>query len=346
MQDFSSVPTLQTPLRYAVIGASKITTQYIAAARTTGQWECCAVYSRSQATGDAFAAQQGIAHVFTDLAAFAASDLFDAVYIASPNALHYAHSKLMLSHGKHVICEKPFTSYLWQAEELFALAAQQNVVLMEALMFMHQPAKAALEQEMAQLGTVHMVLFDNCRRSPQYDKLVAGEQPNVFDPSLHTGALMDMGVYCLHPALALFGRPTSFTATATCLPCGTDACGVVTLQYPDTVVELRYAKSTTSGMGSEILGEAGRISIGSILHVSDIVMHTPDGVQATVWGENSKTELMANEAVDFAAYMLHAQGCGRGDDAAVAENYQHCKKTSLLVCEYLEKIRKEIGLAF
>ncbi|MFI3168428.1 MAG: Gfo/Idh/MocA family oxidoreductase [Faecalibacterium sp.] len=327
-------------LRYAVIGTSKITTQYITAAKTTGQWEVCAVYSRTQQSGEAFAAQQDIPHVFCDMAAFAQSNLFEAVYIASPNVCHYEHCKWMLSHGKHVICEKPFASYPWQLEELFALAQQNNLVLVEAMMFMHQPAKQALAQAIAEIGKVEMVLFDNCRRSPQYDRLLGGATPNVFDPSLHTGSLMDMGVYCLHPALALFGRPTSFAAKANLLPLGTDACGVITLQYPDMVVELRYAKSVTSGMGSEILGEAGRISIGSILHSTDMVHYLPDGTTREIWGTATKTQLMANEAADFAHYIL------QGQDAAVQAEYQHCKQTSLLVCEYLEKIRREIGLGF
>ncbi len=327
-------------LKYAVIGTSKITTQYIAAAQTTGLWELCAVYSRTQATGDAFAQAQGISQVFTDLQAFAQSDAFDAVYIASPNVLHYEHCKLMLAHGKHVICEKPFTSYPWQMQELFTLAHQNNLALMEAMMFMHQPAKKALERAITEIGAVHMVLFDNCRRSPQYDRLLAGAQPNVFTPALHTGALMDMGVYCVHPALALFGRPVSFAIKATCLPVGTDACGIVTLQYPDKIVELRYAKSVTSGMGSEIVGEHGRIAIGSILHASDIVLHQADGTQKQIWGENTKTALMANEAKDFADYILHR------DDESIQVVYDHCEKTSLLVCEYLEKMRTEIGLSF
>lgn len=342
------------PLRYAVIGTSLITTHYIAGAATTGQWQLCAVYSRARETGEAFAAQQGLqpSDVFADLDAFAASDAFDAVYIASPNALHYAHCKLMLEHGKHVICEKPFTSYPWQMQELYTIAAQKGLVLIEAMMFMHQPARLALQQAIAQLGRVHMVLLNNCRRSPQYDRLLAGAQPNVFNPDLHTGALMDMGVYCLYPALALFGRPDSFTATATLLPAGTDACGVIALQYPETVVELRYSKSATSAMASEILGDAGRVSIGSILHSTNMVHHLPDGTSRALWGEATKTQLMANEAVDFARYIQHGvaaastEGGAEAECDAVRAEYLHCKEVALLTCEYLEKIRKEIGLAF
>lgn len=42
----------------------------------------------------------------------------EAVYVASPNALHTAQSRLLLEQGKHVICEKPLSA---EPEELDAL---------------------------------------------------------------------------------------------------------------------------------------------------------------------------------------------------------------------------------
>lgn len=43
--------------------------------------------------------------VFTDLEAFAASDAFDAAYIASPNICHFEQAMCLLRHGKHVLLE-------------------------------------------------------------------------------------------------------------------------------------------------------------------------------------------------------------------------------------------------
>ncbi len=93
-------------------------------------------------------------------------------------------------------------------------------------------------------------------------------------------------------------------------------------------------------MPSEILGEQGRIAIGSILHTSDITLHAADGTQTAIWGGYTKTDLMANEAADFARYIL------QGNKKAVQAEHLHCQKTALLVCEYLEKFRKQIGLQF
>ena len=49
----------------------------------------------------------------------AACPEIDAVYVASPNALHYQHCKTLLEQGKHVICEKPLCSHKAQVEELY-----------------------------------------------------------------------------------------------------------------------------------------------------------------------------------------------------------------------------------
>ena len=62
-----------------------------------------AVYSFSEAEAKMFSEKHGIKTVFTDLEELAKSDEVDAVYIANPNALHYATAKPLLENGKHVL---------------------------------------------------------------------------------------------------------------------------------------------------------------------------------------------------------------------------------------------------
>lgn len=57
----------------------------------------------------------------------------DAVYIRSAPEQHYEHIKLALNSKKHVLCESPLTLCIQEAKELFALAREKNVVLMEAI---------------------------------------------------------------------------------------------------------------------------------------------------------------------------------------------------------------------
>jgi predicted dehydrogenase len=51
----------------------------------------------------------------------------DAVHICTPNAQHFSMAKDALQAGKHVICEKPLTTTVAEAEELVALAAKKGV---------------------------------------------------------------------------------------------------------------------------------------------------------------------------------------------------------------------------
>jgi predicted dehydrogenase len=51
----------------------------------------------------------------------------DAVHICTPNALHFSMAREALEAGKHVVCEKPLTTTIEEAQELVALAAQKGL---------------------------------------------------------------------------------------------------------------------------------------------------------------------------------------------------------------------------
>mgnify|MGYP002667340728 FL=1 len=97
-------------IRFGMVGTGFIADWVLAGARQDPRFEAVAICSRNQATADAFAAKHGIPHTFTSLEEMARSPLVDAVYIASPNALHASQSILCMSCGKHVLCEKPLAS--------------------------------------------------------------------------------------------------------------------------------------------------------------------------------------------------------------------------------------------
>lgn len=57
----------------------------------------------------------------------------DVVYIGTLHPQHFDIAKLMLNHGKHVLCEKPLTMNLKQTTELINLAKQKKLFLMEGI---------------------------------------------------------------------------------------------------------------------------------------------------------------------------------------------------------------------
>ncbi|ETP72436.1 cytidyltransferase-related enzyme [Lachnospiraceae bacterium JC7] len=57
----------------------------------------------------------------------------DAVYIISRPENHYADSKKALLAGKHVLCESPIAYTREETKELYALAAEKNLIIMDAI---------------------------------------------------------------------------------------------------------------------------------------------------------------------------------------------------------------------
>ena len=325
-------------LRFGTIGSGWIADEYIHGAKDSGLWELTAVYSRTQERAAAYAKQHGAKHAFTNLEEMAASDVLDAVYIASPNAFHYEQAKLFLEHGKHVICEKPLCAQARKVRELQQIAKNRGLVYLEAIMFLHLPQRKLLEDALGQLGQITLVKLDFCQRSSKLDRYLEGELPNIFNPAMETGALMDLGVYCVYPALALFGEPESFTVEPQMMESGADGAGIVTMRYPDKLVTLTYSKLGQAGANSDFQGTDGTLSVESISRIAGLSLWRKDGTTEQLYGDDEKYKLMGWEAKDFYRYISDPEGS--------AQEYAVCSDLSLRVSSFMERVRKEGKILF
>ena len=251
-------------IRIAVVGTNWITRQFVDAAHESGRFKLTAVYSRTLEQAQTFANDYQVEHLFTDLEAMATSDAIDAVYIASPNALHAPQSILFLSNKKHVICEKPLASNIREVEAAIACARENQVVLFEAFKTASLPNFIALQQALPKVGKIRKVLLNYCQYSSRYQRYLDGENPNTFNPVWSNGSIMDIGFYTLASAVALWGQPHSVHATASLLESGVDAHGSVQMNYGDFDVNLLHSKVSDSVIPSEIQGEAGCLVIEKI----------------------------------------------------------------------------------
>ena len=129
-------------IKFGVVGSGWIAEEFVKGAKLVDGFVFSAMYSRTYEKGKAFAEKFGDVPVYTDINDFAKSDI-DAVYIASPNSLHYSQSKLMLENGKHVLCEKPITITPEEFIELSSLAESKNLVYTEAIMMLHLSKRKA-----------------------------------------------------------------------------------------------------------------------------------------------------------------------------------------------------------
>ena len=289
-------------VRFGVIGSGWIAEEFVKGTQLVDGLEFSAMYSRTYEKGKAFTEKFADVPVYTDLNEFAKSDI-DAVYIASPNSLHYSQSRLMLENGKHVLCEKPITVTPEEFTELFELAQSKNLIYTEAIMMLHLPAKNELKNALKKIGKIHTAQFDFSQLSSKYEALKNGENPNIFNPKMKTGCLRDLGIYCFYPAVEYFGLPQRITASSGFVETGADGWGTAILDYSDMQITLTYSKVGQSCQGSQIFGDKGTIVIESISKLTNIFIRYSDGTEEKIYGEIPKHELMSFEAKSFLNYI-------------------------------------------
>ena len=219
-------------MKLAVVGTGKIVQEVLPYLAGWG-WEVSAVCStpRSEAKGRELAAQCGQPPVYTDYAALLGEAKADAVYIASPNSLHFAMAGQALRAGWNVIVEKPLTSNLREAEALAGLAESGRRFLYEAVTTPYQPDYAALREQLPRIGEVKLAACSYSQYSSRYDAFRRGEVLPAFDPAMSGGALMDLGLYNIHWLTGLFGAPEEVVYHAN-VERGIDTSGAAVLRYP------------------------------------------------------------------------------------------------------------------
>lgn len=270
-------------LKIGMIGTNFISDDFCAAAAQVPGAELSAVYSRKQETGDAFAARHGIPQVYTDYDEFLDSGL-DAVYVASPNFAHCAQTLKALNHKKHVLCEKVMAVNEQEVRSMIDCARQNNVVLLEAMRPDFDPAYDLIEQNLPRIGKLRRTAFEFCQYSSRYDSFREGIIQNAFNPELGNAAVMDIGVYCIHSLVRLFGAPKNVKAFSTKLSNGFDGSGIVLMEYEDMTAEAVYSKIAVSVTPSVLQGEDGSIMIDYISKPESVSLRLRESARDTLTG--------------------------------------------------------------
>ena len=325
-------------MKIATVGTSWITKKFLSAAKTVPGIGHIAVYSRTEETASAFAAKTGAPKVYTDLAALAADPDVDGVYIASPNRFHYEQSKYLLNAGKNVICEKPATTTAEQMRELISLAEEKDLVYLEAIMSIHTPAFPVVKNALDGLGRIRTARLDFCQLSSKYPLYLAGKNPNIFNPEMHAGCLMDIGVYNLYIAAALFGRPEAILSDAVFLDNGADAAGSAILRYPGLSVSMCWSKVGQQFAPSEIIGDNGTLSMESISQLTGVRRITKENTETLVPSDLSRDDVMRGEAAFFQRMI--------GTKDFTDPDYLFAKETALTVRDMCDGIRRQNGFGF
>ena len=133
----------------------------------------------------------------------------DLVVVNSPNDTHYTYTKQALLAGKHVVVEKAFTVTVEEAEELTALALQQQKILTVYQNRRYDADFLTLQKLITQnkIGQLLDVQISYERYRTTLSPKVHKEQPTPG-----AGVLLDLGPHLVDQALQLSGMPTAVFA--------------------------------------------------------------------------------------------------------------------------------------
>ena len=331
-------------VRFGVIGTNNITDWVIQGGREDERFELTAVCSRTHERATEFAAKHGIPHTFTSLEEMAASDYVDAIYIATPNYCHAEQAILCMSHGKHVLCEKPFASNAREASAMITAARQYGVTLMEAMISTLNPNFLRVKEQLGTLGTQRRYFACYCQYSSRYDKFKEGTILNAFKPELSNGAVMDIGIYTIYPMIALFGRPQSIEAQGIVLHTGVDGQGAVNFRYPGMDATVLYSKIANSFLPTEIEGEEGNLIIDHI-HIArqvDLIPRIP-----TSQGQSQQdTRQALSIPLSHSPYYYEIKEFIDLVTSGQPESSVNTLDTSLATMEVIDEIRCQLGVTY
>ena len=226
-------------IRWGIVGPGSIANRFAKALRNVDCAELVAVASREESRAQAFAEKYGIPHVFRGYEAMADSDIVDAVYVATPHSFHKPCAELFLKAGKHVLCEKPVCVNADEARALKECAEANGVFLMEAMWTRFLPAVLEAREivKRGDIGEIIAIEADFCYPS------TPNSASRLYRSELAGGALLDVGVYCLHFASLFLGNaPESITAVA-------HTNGVVDLH---TTAVLKYKSGAIANLSTAI----------------------------------------------------------------------------------------------
>lgn len=328
--------------RWGVFGTGAISAKFVAGLAASRHSEVTFVASRTFAKAQRFARALGIPRAIEGYEAAAAAGGVDAVYVATPPALHARHARICIAAGLPILVEKPFASTADEARDIVAAAQAGSVFAMEAMWTRFLPAARALREQLTvrAIGDVR-VLSGNFGTSqlPHRDN-------GLFDSNLGGGALSHLGVYPLSLAQWLFGTPTLVQAVGTIGATGVDEDAAFQLRYAGDVIGSFFVSIRSWAPDDfQILGTDGMIQTrGSIVrpHGLLITRQPPRPPESAEFGW--KQRMRQHAWVHAVAQRTGRSGRSRGQavDFRYAGNGYHYEADELRACVQQGRLESEV----
>ncbi len=259
-------------VRFGVLGAGSIAHAFSKAVKAT-DGILQAIASSSLERAQTFVEEYGYDHCFDDYEKLMLDDTVDCIYIATANAYHYQHIIDSLRQGKHVLCEKSFTLNHRQAKEVFTLAREKGLFVMEAMWTRFLPVIQELHARVTNgdLGEITAV------ESAFGFDISTFTRPRLKDPQQGGGALLDIGVYTVTMANIFLGRPLKFKSKVDFFDTGVDSSAEIIYRYPNAKAKLIMSFEENIGSYTWIHGTKGKAFIPVFQAADEVLIYDLSG---------------------------------------------------------------------
>lgn len=280
-------------LRWGILGTGAIAGAYAKGVTACDNGTIVAVGSRDYERAKEFTDKNG-GKPYGSYDDVLADPEVDAVYIALPHHMHADSTIACAKAGKHILCEKPFTLNLADAERALEAVKAADVFFMEAWMYRSHPQTLKVKQLLAEgaIGTPRMVIANFgyfTDREREHFKL---------DQGVGGGGLMDVGSYPVSFSRMVAGQEPTRCEYICDFYRGYDGHGAGLLEFGNglranfaTGVHVNLDNSAT------IYGETARIHLpspwfcGGPIHLSRPGKSEPEVVEfdkvADLWGNQA-----------------------------------------------------------
>ena len=168
------------------------------------------IWRRNQQLAREDASRFEIKHVFSSPEELCASPDIDAVFVASPDALHIEHTLLALKHGKPVLCEKPMAMSTTEAERMVAAGRAAGRPLGVAQNFRYNRSLERMRDLVAQ-GTIGTPVFASAHFC-----FLSDSSPRrwIYDAGMACGGpIGDVGIHAIDALRFVLGQEVAAVST-------------------------------------------------------------------------------------------------------------------------------------
>jgi len=317
-------------IRWGIFSTGTIAKNFAQTAAKMGDVEILAVASRTKESADAFADSYGIARRYGSYEALAADPDVDIVYVATPHSRHFEDMRLLLEHGKHILCEKSFTTDAAQAREVFALAREKGVFVMEAFWTKMIPLYRDVERIIVsgEIGEIRAV-------TAQYGYTTA-RMTRKFDAQLAGGTLLDIGVYAIGFACMMLGYDVDEVISRMIInEQGTDFTDMITLKKGNAAAQLITTIGATIPTHGAVYGTKGYIDIPEFKNPTEATVY--------ISGQEPYTLKRPFEVNGYEYEIREAMDCVRAGKTASS---LMTPRQTVAVMEIMDTVRAQSGLKF